>query len=155
MQSTEINIEQLKKEKKKKKKKKREMEEELEMKRKQEEEERNRKMKQQSFEIISLCPEKQLYGLKLYDTVYLATLVDLPSIIEAMKTLDFNNFFKSQDASQMLYVHKNRIDNFTGKSKEQVNQIVSDFWAVRDDPEFFNQLHQRTKIKQKLDKNQN
>jgi TATA-binding protein-associated factor Taf7 len=40
-----------------------------------------------------------MFGLKLFDTVYLATLVELPCIIEAMKTLDFNNFFKSQDAS--------------------------------------------------------
>ena len=65
-----------------------------------------------------------MYGLKLQDTVYLATLVDLPCIIEAMKTLDFTNFFISQDASQMLYVHSKKIDNFTDKSLQEINKIV-------------------------------
>jgi hypothetical protein len=52
----------------------------------------------------------------------------------------------------MLYVHKNHIDNFTDQSKEKVNQIISKFCAIKDDPEFFNQLYQRKKIKSKLDK---
>jgi TATA-binding protein-associated factor Taf7 len=42
--------------------------------------------------------------------VFLATLVDLPCIIEAQKTLDFNTFYKSCDAAQMLYVHNVCID---------------------------------------------
>lgn len=44
-------------------------------------------------------PSRRLYGLKLQTTVYLATMVELPCIIEAMKTLDTFNYFKSQDAS--------------------------------------------------------
>ena len=67
---------------------------------------------QVNIELINFCAKKRLYGVKLNNTVFLATLVDLPCIIEAMKTLDFFNFYKSQDASQMLYIHPKRIDNF-------------------------------------------
>ena len=47
----------------------------------------------------------------------------------------------------MLYVHKNHIENFTEKSKDEVNQIISKFCPIKEDPEFFSQLHQRKKIK--------
>lgn len=52
-----------------------------------------------SVELINLSQMKRLYGLRIDDTVFLATLVDLPCIIEAMKTLDYYNFYKSQDAA--------------------------------------------------------
>jgi len=48
-----------------------------------------------SMELINLDSTKRLYGVKLNNTVFLATLVDLPCIIEAMKTLDYFNFYKS------------------------------------------------------------
>ena len=51
------------------------------------------------MEMINFCAEKRRYGVRLGKVIYLATLVDLPCIIEAMKTLDYFNFFKSQDAS--------------------------------------------------------
>lgn len=35
-----------------------------------------------------------------------ATLLDLPCIIEAMKTLDSKTYYKAGDISQMLYVHE-------------------------------------------------
>ena len=57
------------------------------------------------MDLINFCEKKKLYGIKINDFVYLATMVDLPCIIEAMKTLDAFNFYKSQDAAQMLYVH--------------------------------------------------
>ena len=37
---------------------------------------------------------------------YPATLVDLPTIIEAHKTLDYNTIFKCTDVAQMLFVHQ-------------------------------------------------
>ena len=43
--------------------------------------------------------------------IFLATLVDLPSIIEGQKTLDFRTFYKSVDISQMLYIHNYCIDD--------------------------------------------
>lgn len=48
-----------------------------------------------SLELINLDSTKRLYGVKLNNSVFLATLVDLPCIIEAMKTLDYFNFYKS------------------------------------------------------------
>lgn len=87
-----------------------------------------------------------MYGLKLYDTVYLATLVDLPCIIEAMKTLDFTNFFKSQDASQMLYVHSKKITEYTEKSAEEIKRVVDEFDPIKDDPGFSENLFQRKKL---------
>ena len=37
-----------------------------------------------------------------------ATLVDLPCIVESMKSVDSINLFKSNDISQMIYVHPNK-----------------------------------------------
>jgi TATA-binding protein-associated factor Taf7 len=37
--------------------------------------------------------------------LYLASLVDLPCIIEGQKTLDYKTFYKSCDAAQLMYVH--------------------------------------------------
>ena len=52
-----------------------------------------------NLEIISLDQQKRRFGLKINQTIFLATMVDLPCIVEAMKTLDNFNFYKSQDAS--------------------------------------------------------
>jgi TAFII55 protein conserved region len=51
------------------------------------------------IEILNLSKEKRLFGVKINNQIFLATMVDLPCVIEAMKTLDFYNFYKSQDAS--------------------------------------------------------
>lgn len=48
-----------------------------------------------SLELINYDKDKRLYGVKVNRMVYFATLVDLPCIIEAMKTLDNFNFYKS------------------------------------------------------------
>ena len=69
-------------------------------------------------------PERRLYGLKLKNTLYFATLVELPCIIEAMKTLDYFNYFKSQDASQLLYVHAEaKITNFVEMETKTPQQL--------------------------------
>ena len=47
------------------------------------------------MEMINLDKDKRRYGIRLGNVIYLATLVDLPCIIEAMKTLDYFRFFKS------------------------------------------------------------
>jgi|TARA_B110000285_G_scaffold198619_1_gene231205 TATA-binding protein-associated factor Taf7 len=47
------------------------------------------------MEMINLDTKKRRYGIRLGNVMYLATLVDLPCIVEAMKTLDYFNFFKS------------------------------------------------------------
>ena len=48
-----------------------------------------------NMELVNFDKERRRYGVKLNRTIYLATLVDLPCIIEAMKTLDYFNFYKS------------------------------------------------------------
>ena len=82
-------------------------------------------------------------------------MVDLPCIIEAMKTLDYFNFYKSQDASQMLYVHPIKVSDLSKISKEKLDKKIADFDAINDDPEFFKQLYDRKgvlKAREKKDK---
>jgi len=57
------------------------------------------------MQISLLDPAKRCYGLQIEDRLYLGSLVDLPCIIEAQKTLDYKTFYKSCDAAQMLYIH--------------------------------------------------
>jgi len=69
-----------------------------------------------------LDPSKRCYGLKIESNeprIYLGTLVDLPCIIEAQKTLDYKTFFKSCDAAQMLYIHNYFIDLENLEKSEQ------------------------------------
>ena len=61
--------------------------------------------KLQDFGLTLLDQNKRCYGLSLDGKLYLCSLVDMPCVIEAMKTLDYNTFYKSCDASQMMYVH--------------------------------------------------
>ena len=58
-------------------------------------------------------PDTRLYRylahwhrFQLNDNEYPATLVDLPTVIEAHKTLDYKTVFKSADVGQMLIVHQ-------------------------------------------------
>jgi len=80
--------------------------------------------------------------------LYLATLVELPSILEAQKTLDFRTFFKANDVSQMLYIHNKFMDNFGEKTADEVFTFARGFQPVtkREDPEFFNSLYRRGEI---------
>jgi len=49
--------------------------------------------------VTLLDSAKRCFGLRLDERLYLASLVDLPCIIEAQKTLDYNALYKSCDAS--------------------------------------------------------
>ena len=50
--------------------------------------------------------------------MYMCSLVDMPCIIEAQKTLDHNTFYKSCDASQMMYVHNTCIEGYAEKTQD-------------------------------------
>ena len=78
-------------------------------------------------------------------------MVELPCIIEAMKTLDYFNYFKSQDAGQCLYVHAApKIENFIYADKEEVVRVATEFWPVRDDHDFTEQLYRRGELANQL-----
>jgi transcription initiation factor TFIID subunit 7 len=47
------------------------------------------------------------FSFKLGDKESTASLLDLPCVIESHKSLDSMNLFKSNNISQMLYVHPN------------------------------------------------
>ena len=47
------------------------------------------------------------FTFKMDDFESKASLVDLPCVIESFKTLDSINLFKSNNISQMIYVHPN------------------------------------------------
>ena len=49
--------------------------------------------------LVLLDEKKRTYGLSLDGKLYMCTLADLPCIIEAQKTLDYQTFYKSCDAS--------------------------------------------------------
>mmetsp|Transcript_27092 Transcript_27092/g.19530 ORF Transcript_27092/g.19530 Transcript_27092/m.19530 type:complete len:82 (+) Transcript_27092:82-327(+) len=63
------------------------------------------------FSIRCYDTKLRAYGVVVDNLMFLSTLVDLPCIIEAQKTLDYNTFYKSADAAQMLYVHNVCIDD--------------------------------------------
>ena len=68
-----------------------------------------------------------------------------------MKTLDDFNFYKSQDASQMVYVHPKKI-NLDEVTKEEVAKVVEDYDPIKEDPDFFQQLYERKKHAEKASK---
>ena len=41
---------------------------------------------------------------------YKSTVMDLPTISSSFKTIDRYNFFKSNDISEMIYVHEDDFD---------------------------------------------
>lgn len=46
---------------------------------------------------------------KMGDQLFPISILDLPCIIEANKTIDYKTYYKSSDISQMLYVHENKL----------------------------------------------
>lgn len=72
--------------------------------------------KLQDLALTLLCGHKRTYGLTIDNKLYLCTLVDLPCIIEAQKTLDYSTFYKSCDASQIMYVHNTFIENIINRT---------------------------------------
>lgn len=79
--------------------------------------------------------------------MYFCTLVELPSIIEAQKTLDFKTFYKSLDVCQMLYVHNDKIEDVTGMSPQEMMELGQKFIPYQKDPKFKDNLFKRSDIK--------
>lgn len=81
--------------------------------------------------------------------MFLATLVDMPCIMEAQKTLDFRTFFKSTDVSQMLYIHNRSMDDFHTRSVDEVFEFAKAFKNVgpeAGDADFFHNVYRRSEI---------
>lgn len=104
------------------------------------------------MELVNFDKERRRYGVKLNRTIYLATLVDLPCIIEAMKTLDYFNFYKSQDASQMVYVHPKKI-NLDEVTEIELQNIVREYDPIKEDKDFFQSLYERAHQTSEKDEN--
>jgi len=71
--------------------------------------------------------EPQRFQFRYGNFVSRATLMDLPCLIESQKTLDYINYLKSNDISQMIYVHPNNEDHFEKlkKSRKIAKKIIS------------------------------
>ena len=82
--------------------------------------------------------------------LYLGTLVDLPGLIEAQKTLDFRTFYKSVDVAQMLYIHNKSID-IQDKTPQQLKEFAREFNPVKDDPEFLQNLYRKGETAKKVE----
>jgi len=87
--------------------------------------------KEQTIELLPY-PEKDgieppRFQFRYGDFVSRATLMELPNIIESQKTLDYINYLKSNDISQMIYVHPNNEDHFekVKKSRRIARKIIS------------------------------
>ena len=89
-----------------------------------------------------LDANKRTYGLTIANRLYLCSLVDMPCIVEAMKTLDQKTFFKSCDAAQMMYVHEVFLEEVDTRSDQEIKQFAKDFNPI-DDEEFRRDLFQR------------
>lgn len=74
--------------------------------------------KLQDLSLNLLDANKRCYGLCIDGKMYMCSLVDMPCIIEAQKTLDHNTFYKSCDASQMMYVHNTCIEGYAEKTQD-------------------------------------
>lgn len=76
--------------------------------------------KQDGIQLSLLDKSKRCYGLQIDGKLYLASLVDLPCIIEAQKTLDYKTFYKSCDAAQMMYVHNTCLEQVSQRTDQEV-----------------------------------
>lgn len=70
--------------------------------------------------------QKNKFHFKFGEFESHATLLDLPCVIESHKTLDDINFFKSQNISQMIYVHPHG-----EKDLEQVENYQKHFVKIK------------------------
>ena len=85
--------------------------------------------------------------------LFLATLLDLPCIMEAQKTLDYRTFFKSVDVSQVLYVHNKSLDDFNTKTADEVFDFARAYNPLskrEQDPDFYNNLYRRNEISRRV-----
>ena len=70
---------------------------------------------------------------KINDTLLPITLLDLPCIIEAQKTIDYKNFYKSGDISQMMFVHDK-------KHQLEDEESITNFDPFTSNDETFNKI---------------
>jgi len=94
-------------------------------------------------------PDSNFYRVLIDQKLFLATLIDMPCIMEAQKTLDYRTFFKSVDVSQLLYVHNKSMDDFNTRSAEEVLEFARGFNPMakkEQDPEFYNNIYRRTEM---------
>ena len=64
------------------------------------------------------------FSFKMNNFESKASLMDLPCIIESHKTLDSVNLFKSNNISQMIYVHPNNEDTLEEGKKSYYNYML-------------------------------
>jgi len=79
------------------------------------------------------------------EKLFLATLADLPTIIEAQKTLDYRTFFKATDVSQVLYIHNRVMEGFKERTAQEVIDFAEAFKA-KEDPDFLASLYKRSQL---------
>eukprot|EP00347_Sterkiella_histriomuscorum_P002384 403368367 len=103
------------------------------------------------MDIINLDPAKKIYGLIVDNKIFLASLCELPNIIEGQKTLDFRTFYKSVDVSQILYIHNKVIEDYQQKSPEELVKIAKDYNPVLEDPDFLNSLYRKSETKRMVE----
>ena len=59
-------------------------------------------------------------SLKFCESLFPVTILDLPCIIEANKTIDYKNLYKSSDISQMMFVHG---EDYKLKNEEDIESF--------------------------------
>ena len=97
---------------------------------------------------IPIRPNDRLYGLELKRNdeieLFYCSLCDIPTAIEAMKSIDLNTYFKSCDVSQIMFVHNESVK----ESDPEWEKIIEDpITNVTFDPltdeEFVDNLYNR------------
>ena len=74
---------------------------------------------------IDLDTETRKGSVKFDNQIFKARLVDLPCIIESLKTVDKKTFYKSSDICQMLVCKANDDDQFSSNSDTEVSASKS------------------------------
>jgi TATA-binding protein-associated factor Taf7 len=69
---------------------------------------------------------------KIGDTMLPMTIMDMPCIVEAKKTIDYKTFYKSSDISQMMFVHDK-------EHKLNAEDEIAHFNPFKND-QYFNKL---------------
>mmetsp|Transcript_45027 Transcript_45027/g.51727 ORF Transcript_45027/g.51727 Transcript_45027/m.51727 type:complete len:236 (+) Transcript_45027:62-769(+) len=78
--------------------------------------------KEVGYRLEQYVGDPRRYRFILDREEYEAELIDLPTIIEAQKTVDNKNFFKAADICQMLYVHPKSCVVVSSQKSEEVTE---------------------------------
>ena len=106
------------------------------------------------LDLIPLDREKRIYVLRIGNDnslMYYSTLCDLPTITEAMKSLDMTTFYKSCDVTQLMYVHNVKVELNGMDFSKFIKKKKWKFDPIKDDPDFINELYDRKKYKNRPD----